>query len=75
MTVIGDERVVDVAAVSPFDVAATSRPNQEDIVTDVPAASVHECKHNHHQQEYRYRQRGGAEVGVRDAMCGRESST
>ena len=30
---MGDERVVDVAAVSPFEVAATSRPNQEDVVT------------------------------------------
>ncbi|KAI0239353.1 hypothetical protein LSAT2_009922, partial [Lamellibrachia satsuma] len=33
-------------AVSQFDVAATSRANQEEVVTDVPATSVDQRKHN-----------------------------
>ena len=75
VTVMGDESVVDVAAVSPFEVAATSRPNQEDVVTDVPAASVHQRKHNRRQEDGRRRRQDKNEVGVGNAICRRQSGT
>ena len=72
---MGDERVIDVAAVSSVEVAATSRPNQEDVVTDVPAASVHQRKHNRRQEDNRRRRQGDNDVGVWDAVCGRQAGT